>query len=119
MPARNSAALVAAIPRSTVGSSRNAPRNLPIGVRAPSRMTARSTGPILSRVRAPITAAGTLGFAMPRIVREHSVLTLFSLGYLVSFTVFGLATGRRQTITHLLQLAVTFAFIAAVHERVR
>ena len=47
------------------------------------------------------------------------MLTLFSLGYLVSFTVFGLATGRRQTITHLLQLAVTFAFIAAVHERVR
>jgi hypothetical protein len=55
---------------------------------------------------------------MPRIVREHSVLTVFSLGYLVAFTVFGLAAGRGQTVTYLLQLAVTFAFVSAVHERV-
>jgi hypothetical protein len=55
---------------------------------------------------------------MPRIVREHPLLTAFSLGNLVAFTVFGMATNRGQTITYLLQLAVTFAFVAAMHERV-
>jgi hypothetical protein len=55
---------------------------------------------------------------MPRIVREHPVLTVVSLGYLVTFTVFGMATDRGQTVTYLLQLAVTFAVIAAIHERV-
>src|SRR5262245_42634706 len=42
------AAVVARIPRSTAGTSANAPRNFPTGVRAPSRMTARSTAPILA-----------------------------------------------------------------------
>ena len=55
---------------------------------------------------------------MPRIVREHPLLTAFSLGYLVAFTVFGMATDRGQTITYLLQLGVTFAWVAAMHERV-
>jgi hypothetical protein len=55
---------------------------------------------------------------MPRIVREHPVLTVFSVGYLLAFTVFGIATDRGQTATYLLQLAVTFVFVAAVHQRV-
>jgi hypothetical protein len=54
---------------------------------------------------------------MPRIVRDHPVLTVFSLGYLVTFTVFGMVTDRGQTVTYLLQLAVTFAFVAVVHQR--
>jgi hypothetical protein len=55
---------------------------------------------------------------MPRIVREHPLLTVFSLAYVLAFTVFGLATGRGQTVTYLLQLTVTFAFVATVHQRV-
>src|SRR5207245_3149563 len=39
------AALVAWMPRSTAGTSENEPRNLPMGVRAPSRITARSIRP--------------------------------------------------------------------------
>lgn len=46
------------------------------------------------------------------------MLTVFSLGYLVAFTVFGMGSDRGQTATYLLQLAVTFAFVAAVHQRV-
>src|SRR5918996_2283320 len=45
-PARRRASLVAATPRSTAGTSANAPRNFPIGVRAPSTMTARSIDPV-------------------------------------------------------------------------
>jgi hypothetical protein len=55
---------------------------------------------------------------MPRIVRDHPLLAVFSLGYVVAFTVFGMATDRGQTATYLVQLAVTFVFVAAVHERV-
>ena len=55
---------------------------------------------------------------MPRIVRDHPWLTVFSLGYVAAFGVFGMATGRGQTVTYLVQLAVTFAFVAVVHERV-
>jgi hypothetical protein len=55
---------------------------------------------------------------MPRIVREHPVLTVFSIGYVLSFTVFGIASDRGQTATYLLQLGVTFAFVASVHQRV-
>jgi hypothetical protein len=55
---------------------------------------------------------------MPRIVRQHPLLAVFSLGYVVAFAVFGMATDRGQTATYLLQLAVTFGFVAAVHERV-
>src|SRR5207253_3339003 len=54
------AALVAWIPRSTAGTSENAPRNFPIGVRAPSTMTARSMATILrpDGDRAALHAAG-------------------------------------------------------------
>ena len=45
--ARDKAAFTAWIPRSTAGTSENAPRNLPTGVRAPSTMTARSTRTIV------------------------------------------------------------------------
>ena len=55
---------------------------------------------------------------MPRIVREHPLLAVISLGYVVAFTAFGIATGRGQTVTYLIQLGATFAFVAAVHERV-
>src|SRR5687767_766030 len=55
---------------------------------------------------------------MPRIVREHPLLTVFSLGYVIGFSVFGMAMERGQTATYLLQLAVTFALVAAAHERV-
>src|SRR5919106_974939 len=44
--ARFRASVVAAMPRSTAGTSENAPRNLPMGVRAPSTMTARSMPPV-------------------------------------------------------------------------
>src|SRR5687768_15757927 len=43
MPARSSAAVTAWMPRSTAGTSENAPMNLPTGVRAPSTMIARCT----------------------------------------------------------------------------
>jgi hypothetical protein len=81
-------------------------------------MTALSTLRFYPRVVAAPGGAGTLVLTMPRIVREHPLLTVFSLGYVVAFTVFGMATGRGQTVTYLLQLAVTFAFVAAVHQRV-
>ncbi|MGH2683540.1 MAG: DUF2238 domain-containing protein [Actinomycetota bacterium] len=55
---------------------------------------------------------------MPRIVRDHPLLAVVSLGYVVGFTVFGIATERGQTTTYLVQLAVTFALVAAIHERV-
>jgi hypothetical protein len=55
---------------------------------------------------------------MPRIVREHPFLTAFSLGYLVAFAVFGIGTDRGQTVPYLLQLAMTFALVAAAHQRV-
>ncbi len=45
-PARRIASFAASVPSSTAGTSENAPRNLPIGVRAPSKMTAVSTGTV-------------------------------------------------------------------------
>src|SRR5688500_5153973 len=44
MPARSTAARIACAPSSTARSSENAPRNFPVGVRAPAAITDRVDG---------------------------------------------------------------------------
>src|SRR5919202_1065946 len=50
-PARRIASVAAIVPSSTALTSESAPRNRPIGVRAPSRMTGVSTHPVYRRAR--------------------------------------------------------------------
>ena len=71
--ARRSASIAASSPSSTAGVSANDPRNFPIGVRAPSRMTARSMPTSLA---GPLRSPGALKRRQVRVahLREDPVM---------------------------------------------
>src|SRR5438132_1598644 len=76
IPARDTAARIAAAPRSEVGVSLNDPANLPIAVRAAPAITTRP--PITSPWKTPRTYPIPSSFTRTRLGRSPAVLRLAS-----------------------------------------
>lgn len=54
---------------------------------------------------------------MSSIIRNHPVLTAFSLSYLIGFTIYGLARGSSEALVYLIAVGLVMAFVARLYGR--
>ena len=75
----------------------------------------------MSRLREAGTRASDLGQGLLRLqlLREHTLLALFSLVYLVAFGVYGLVTESPAVLLYLVLMSLAMLFVAVLYRRVR
>ena len=56
---------------------------------------------------------------MPQIVRAHPRLSLFTIGYVIAFAVFGLAADRPGVVTYVVAMLIAIGSVTAIYRSVK